>query len=639
MENFSYRPLDLSKNEIRLLVLDPSNDSDNISGRIVHSKLPSGSEQGELDDQIVGYEALSYEWGQIPDIQPVVGTPQKKEFALNNIFLDGKQFCVRWNLYCALRQLRLPERHRILWCDAVCIDQTDNRERNHQVTLMGRIYAKAKRVLVWLGFNKSHLANPLRRMKDFTDYSLNERLWFGSDSESLEFKYLSVWEGLPSLSYWSRLWIVQEFVLAQDLVLHLGQATLDLENFHKFCAGIDHIVIRDAWEGMKWLREFRQKTLFQLYRHRIGLQTPDMRDGRELLIPLFDLVCMYGESKCMDLRDRVFGLHSLAPQCCRKSTPVDYSTSLYNTCGKLLTHYLLEHVGAGWKPSGDMDCSGLPKTCQAMQRVLAISRSDCLETPYIQQQSALIRVTGNIVGTVGSDASCLPSGIFKPNVFTTYTDYSHNREFQKRARYALTFKIVNQIWNLSGGCGVHQWAGTGELPTSLRRPDYVVPPLTFHHQPKLLSIPQPAKLSELLQHQEAQREVMGQTLQDRAHLSNIHSLDSCITALLSNGLESSKPFYCTSGMIGHTYGDIKEGDAICAFRGSSIVVALRCMSGTYEISGIGWISFRRVGSGATLGMGNDRSYGIGFHDDSALDYPVHLLFSMQGLMLIAAYRS
>lgn len=54
-------PLDLSKKEIRLLVLDPSNSSDQVSDRIIHSKILSGSEHLEDgSDQVSEYEALSY---------------------------------------------------------------------------------------------------------------------------------------------------------------------------------------------------------------------------------------------------------------------------------------------------------------------------------------------------------------------------------------------------------------------------------------------------------------------------------------------------------------------------------------------------------------------------------------------------
>lgn len=39
----------------------------------------------------------------------------------------------------------------LLWVDTLCINQTDLQERSHQVNMMGKIYSKADRVLIWLG--------------------------------------------------------------------------------------------------------------------------------------------------------------------------------------------------------------------------------------------------------------------------------------------------------------------------------------------------------------------------------------------------------------------------------------------------------------------------------------------------------
>ena len=55
------------------------------------------------------------------------------------------------NLSDFLRFLRLPRASRLLWADAICIDQTTDVEKNHQLRLMGRIYRQAKEVVVWFG--------------------------------------------------------------------------------------------------------------------------------------------------------------------------------------------------------------------------------------------------------------------------------------------------------------------------------------------------------------------------------------------------------------------------------------------------------------------------------------------------------
>jgi hypothetical protein len=90
-----------------------------------------------LDDN-VEYEALSYVWGE--DSR----NPREQ------ILYEGKTLLVTENCMAALLQLRTTD-VRTLWVDAICIDQTSLSERSHQVQLMGEIYSRAQRVVVWLG--------------------------------------------------------------------------------------------------------------------------------------------------------------------------------------------------------------------------------------------------------------------------------------------------------------------------------------------------------------------------------------------------------------------------------------------------------------------------------------------------------
>ena len=55
------------------------------------------------------------------------------------------------NLYAGLKALRFKESTRTIWVDALCINQENIEERNHQVQLMAYIYSGAERVVVWLG--------------------------------------------------------------------------------------------------------------------------------------------------------------------------------------------------------------------------------------------------------------------------------------------------------------------------------------------------------------------------------------------------------------------------------------------------------------------------------------------------------
>ncbi|KAF2733188.1 HET-domain-containing protein, partial [Polyplosphaeria fusca] len=87
--------------------------------------------------ELYEYEALSYVWGQV-----------------NNssiIHVNDWEMLITENLEVALRSLRLEHEPRLLWIDAICINQSSVTEKTSQVAKMGDIYKAAKRVLVFLG--------------------------------------------------------------------------------------------------------------------------------------------------------------------------------------------------------------------------------------------------------------------------------------------------------------------------------------------------------------------------------------------------------------------------------------------------------------------------------------------------------
>lgn len=98
------------------------------------------------------YEALSYCWGD-----PSPSTHIHLSSAPDS---DSQLFSVGPNLHSALRHLRDAKVSRILWIDAICIDQNNEREKPTQVKSMGEIYGRATQVVIWLGeeADKSHKA-------------------------------------------------------------------------------------------------------------------------------------------------------------------------------------------------------------------------------------------------------------------------------------------------------------------------------------------------------------------------------------------------------------------------------------------------------------------------------------------------
>jgi hypothetical protein len=96
------------------------------------------------------YEALSYVWGSVEDKQLIYIQPSDDKGDNSSA---GNVRCLRVtkNLHAALSRIRDRVLDRVLWIDAICINQEDNKEKGHQVQSMAKIYASANRVIVWLG--------------------------------------------------------------------------------------------------------------------------------------------------------------------------------------------------------------------------------------------------------------------------------------------------------------------------------------------------------------------------------------------------------------------------------------------------------------------------------------------------------
>jgi hypothetical protein len=105
-----------------------------------------------LEDSPV-FSALSYVWGDGTITEPVT--------------VDGGTLHVTVNLASAIRdvygqwskgQLVASGGEQWLWADAICIDQKNFQEKNHQVPLMEKIYPNAHRVFAWLGSDDDEVA-------------------------------------------------------------------------------------------------------------------------------------------------------------------------------------------------------------------------------------------------------------------------------------------------------------------------------------------------------------------------------------------------------------------------------------------------------------------------------------------------
>ncbi|KAH8669680.1 heterokaryon incompatibility protein-domain-containing protein [Tricladium varicosporioides] len=173
------------------------------------------------------FEAVSYVWGN---------AKRSKSLALPK----EQQLPITESVSEALRFLVQAQKTGYLWIDQICIDQQNIAERGYQVEMMGNIYTRANRVIVWLGpgleifkpaNNVFHeyesLVASIRAWNDDALYerdALVKRLLLTSTNSSQNRRAILEVLKLP---WFERAWIFQEFVLARQVCMLLGEFKFD----------------------------------------------------------------------------------------------------------------------------------------------------------------------------------------------------------------------------------------------------------------------------------------------------------------------------------------------------------------------------------------------------------------------------
>lgn len=163
-QSFQYAPLDPTQDQIRLLVVQPGELGNVVKAELVHASL----------NENPVYEAISYCWGGSRTVDIQLSCPNHlgngtRPLESVSAQKHSSKFPITANLESALRHLRRPNKSRVLWADAICINQEDEVEKSHQVRLMDQIYKKCRGCLIWLGeaANDSDYAMDLIREMDY----------------------------------------------------------------------------------------------------------------------------------------------------------------------------------------------------------------------------------------------------------------------------------------------------------------------------------------------------------------------------------------------------------------------------------------------------------------------------------------
>lgn len=224
---YEYQPLTTSEQEIRLLTI--TNKTSMIHGQITRVSL----------NEQPAYTALSYTWKKpFDDYSDESTNPE------THIEVSGKILRISTILEEALECLYRCKIGSV-WIDAICIDQDNQDERSEQISLMGILYSKAQKVIVWLGpeTNSSGAAwDFLRLMAERTDDPYRTQ-WLESMARDRANLYL--WKALKGVlkrSWWRRVWVIQEYVLAANTTFACGNQLFPGDQFE---AAFD--VLCDGW--------------------------------------------------------------------------------------------------------------------------------------------------------------------------------------------------------------------------------------------------------------------------------------------------------------------------------------------------------------------------------------------------------
>ncbi|OHE96825.1 hypothetical protein CORC01_07792 [Colletotrichum orchidophilum] len=329
---FTYTPFDLDRAHFRLLTLHKGRRQDEISCSVFQACLPDRQSQEKEEviqdvETFLPYEALSYCWGDTG--------------IRNMITVDGKALFITDNLLGALKNLRRTEVDRILWVDAISIDQSNVKERGHQVGWMGEVYRHADEVLCWLGHVEHAVSHVLALLENFrttvppgawknwpaTDDRWH-RVWGGVRMNQSRHDYSSQLKCLMAKKWFSRVWIIQEIANARKASIGCSEGWISAKPFAMAPTLLD---VRPSNQCQAVID--------------IMLGPIQKPPGRAQKMNICSLLWRFRESQATDPRDRLYALLGLASDLRGKegSIVADYTKSEEAVAEQILA-YLHEDV-------------------------------------------------------------------------------------------------------------------------------------------------------------------------------------------------------------------------------------------------------------------------------------------------------
>ncbi|KAF1996938.1 hypothetical protein P154DRAFT_607356 [Amniculicola lignicola CBS 123094] len=347
-ETFAHRPLD--SGNIRLLYLLPGKPRDRLQGMIIHVPYRSPGT----------YQALSYVWG--------TSTRTSELMTPNGILW------ITLSLNKALRGLRNKAKAIMLWVDAICINQKDNKEKAQQIRLLPNIFQSAAATYAFIEGHKGsdeaiemlmqvrakaelgeipkneacpedeaewgieddsdHELDPGEGME--TNNKMTSKVWSSLDRWPADLPRVpACWEGEPippldnpiwtsvaavfTLSWFRRVWIIQEIVAAQNVKIVCGKWIIDWNDLYLAMEVVDRQI---------QLLEHDSSALKATWEPFLSLAAQREWEARQHRWTLILLLENFRHSESTLSRDRLFALLGLASDGNEASFEPDYDSPL-----------------------------------------------------------------------------------------------------------------------------------------------------------------------------------------------------------------------------------------------------------------------------------------------------------------------
>lgn len=273
----------LSGNQIRIISLQPGVMGEKLIGTVRTYDV----------SKVDPYYALSYTWGDEPDLLP--------------IFLNGEKRLIRSNLFHALQRVRQRSGTINIWIDSICINQDDKAERTAQVRRMADIYRNATGVMIWLGEQDSLSSMAMDLIQKIVT---PEYQWRGPWWQDYGFMAMSQILKRP---WFHRRWVLQEAALSCNSTIYCGDRQVYMSVFTdavnlvraKLSTATPLDMQMNQSSPLAFLDSFRDSPAIRL------LDTIEMII-RKSKVPLETLVDVARFSDTSDRRDTIYALLSLA---------------------------------------------------------------------------------------------------------------------------------------------------------------------------------------------------------------------------------------------------------------------------------------------------------------------------------------